>query len=717
MVRESYFDRLLNGATLKKKKKEGPEALQPLASIGEVPPAVLSKRVAELDEFKRTQHTRRWRLYDVSVDGIRVFVEEKKSDPEQSNNTLVWVFVAASAFWASRLSGFFGIVWIALAAPIAWVLCCPENPQRHPEDVAAKRPWRATGRVRATCSIEARPDDVFRLVRGQSPTTRAESEWSVDYEDGRLVEAVDRHTDVVEVVEQVKAWRPVADILDGKCGMLRKILAWHKRSSRLMRYWRRDDAGGYTLVTQSVEGNPSFHAYQDGGCTVVAQDVRGSVVEIRPAGVGDGVVVTEAADVDAKLSWLSALYGFGDPPRAVRVATHSIVAVAWHASRLRNRMRGLRACAVQLCHQDGDPGKSLSSLCVAASGLYRADELSPRHHHHHRVKQPTPVSARPSNASSEAPHATVPPHVSEPDPTVTGAHLFGFLSPAFRKATVLFEPNSWEEPTHEQFHVRGLHYLEDNRKVQAAPATCRLLAVGVLKSEATLNNIISLPQHDVEGPLATGIVVNFILPHDGKYNTAFMFYFADLKKDPAFSRRLKAFAFDWTDAQRDDHFKLIPVVSEGPWVVRHALGSKPAIIGRGIHTTYHVRGTPDDGFVVEIDVDVGTSAVANGVWRIMKGVAKTLVCDLGFLLESKLQADLPESLFGVSRISHFDFAKHDNPAVTLIKPPTKQGSPNKRPVSMPVPAATPPVANTTSSSGGAHGHHQQRRTAAPTSRV
>lgn len=70
---------------------------------------------------------------------------------------------------------------------------------------------------------------------------------------------------------------------------------------------------------------------------------------------------------------------------------------------------------------------------------------------------------------------------------------------------------------------------------------------------------------------------------------------------------------------------------------------------------------------MEIDVDVSTGPGASAVWRIMKGIAKALVIDLAFLFESKTQSELPETLIGAARIMHFDFAKHDNPAVTHIQ--------------------------------------------------
>ena len=46
-----------------------------------------------------------------------------------------------------------------------------------------------------------------------------------------------------------------------------------------------------------------------------------------------------------------------------------------------------------------------------------------------------------------------------------------------------------------------------------------------------------------------------------------------------------------TDTVRDETMKIIPKIVEGPWVAKHALGSKPALLGRAVtQNTILVRG-------------------------------------------------------------------------------------------------------------------------------
>ena len=40
-------------------------------------------------------------------------------------------------------------------------------------------------------------------------------------------------------------------------------------------------------------------------------------------------------------------------------------------------------------------------------------------------------------------------------------------------------------------------------------------------------------------------------------------------------------------ATRDKKFKVIPSIKQGSWVVKKAVGQKPAIIGKALTTTYY----------------------------------------------------------------------------------------------------------------------------------
>ncbi|CAM9269723.1 unnamed protein product [Phaeothamnion confervicola] len=102
---------------------------------------------------------------------------------------------------------------------------------------------------------------------------------------------------------------------------------------------------------------------------------------------------------------------------------------------------------------------------------------------------------------------------------------------------------------------------------------------------------------------------------------------------------------------RNERFKLIPRIVEGPFVVRGAVGRKPALLGRKL-TQRYFRGSR----YVETDVDVASSAVASNIVALCRGFAKALVVELGICLEGRAANELPERCLGVMRLRHLDCA-------------------------------------------------------------
>jgi len=99
--------------------------------------------------------------------------------------------------------------------------------------------------------------------------------------------------------------------------------------------------------------------------------------------------------------------------------------------------------------------------------------------------------------------------------------------------------------------------------------------------------------------------------------------------------------------------KVIPVVRNGPWLVKRILGAeKPAIINKKIPMDIY-RGVN----YCEVDIDTTTSSAGNAIISTIKGPLKTLVIDLAFLFESKKPEYLPERLLGTIRLSRIDLSK------------------------------------------------------------
>ncbi|CAN0268628.1 unnamed protein product [Ectocarpus sp. 12 AP-2014] len=116
---------------------------------------------------------------------------------------------------------------------------------------------------------------------------------------------------------------------------------------------------------------------------------------------------------------------------------------------------------------------------------------------------------------------------------------------------------------------------------------------------------------------------------------------ADRNRDPAGLLPMDDF--------RNQRFKLIPSVVSGPFIVRKAVGNKPALLGRKVSQRYF-RGP---GYV-ETDVDVGSSMIAEKIVSLCRGYAKALTVELGICLEGRCDKELPETVMGVIRLVNVD---------------------------------------------------------------
>lgn len=79
---------------------------------------------------------------------------------------------------------------------------------------------------------------------------------------------------------------------------------------------------------------------------------------------------------------------------------------------------------------------------------------------------------------------------------------------------------------------------------------------------------------------------------------------------------------------RDAKLKLIPSLAQGSWVVRQAVGQTPVILGKRLKTEYFMENA-----YLEADVDISANATAAGVTSLVAGAIKSLVFDIGIVLE------------------------------------------------------------------------------------
>jgi len=108
--------------------------------------------------------------------------------------------------------------------------------------------------------------------------------------------------------------------------------------------------------------------------------------------------------------------------------------------------------------------------------------------------------------------------------------------------------------------------------------------------------------------------------------------------------------------QRNDRLKLIPRIIQGPWLVRKAVGSSPALIGKKVPVEYY--GGIDSNYL-EISMDVTRAPqLANSIANTVASKSDIITVDLCFVIEGKEQKFLPECVLGAFRLHHVSLKKN-----------------------------------------------------------
>uniref|UniRef100_A0A3N7FKS8 START domain-containing protein n=1 Tax=Populus trichocarpa TaxID=3694 RepID=A0A3N7FKS8_POPTR len=142
------------------------------------------------------------------------------------------------------------------------------------------------------------------------------------------------------------------------------------------------------------------------------------------------------------------------------------------------------------------------------------------------------------------------------------------------------------------------------------------------------------------------VVFNLQVPGSTHYSMVFYFVTKELVPGSLLQRFV-----DGDDEFRNSRFKLLPSVLQGSWIMRQSVGSTPCLLGKAVECNY-IRGPK----YLEVDVDIGSSAVASGVLWLVMGTSPTLVVDMAFLVQANTTEELPEQLIGAVRVSHVELS-------------------------------------------------------------
>lgn len=220
--------------------------------------------------------------------------------------------------------------------------------------------------------------------------------------------------------------------------------------------------------------------------------------------------------------------------------------------------------------------------------------------------------------------------------------------------------NGWASPPGEFFNVRGLHYFSKKQKVPASECLLQPLGVDWLKSHSKLDHVLSRPDNRVmqasraaqaqnKPPLKTFIfAVNLQVP--GREQHSAVFYFVT---EEAISHGSLLHQFiHGDDVFRNSRFKLVNKIVKGPWIVRATVGNHAScLLGKALTCNYF-RGSD----YLEIDVDIGSSSLASAILHLALGYVNTVTVDMAFLVESHTDEELPERIFGASRLSQIEMS-------------------------------------------------------------
>lgn len=497
---------------------------------------------------------------------------------------------------------------------------------------SCSRAMKAVGVVEASC------EDIFELVMGMDETR---FEWDCSFQYGSLVEEVDGHTAILYHRLQLD-WCP--------------MLVWH-RDLCYVRYWRRNDDGSYVVLFQSRD-HPN--------CTPQPGFVRAHIesggFNISPLKSRDGKPRTQVQhlmQIDLK-GW-----GVGYIPSFQQ---HCLL-------QMLNSVAGLREWFSQT---DGTPTVpripvmvNMTSNSVSSKNGVKGFETVAKHttllDQIHSANRNSITLDEESEEDDDypIPEPEQEVYAIKPENDVKRTALneessdkidLSWFSGNLRRDDLDKSRDCWRISDSNSFRVRSKHFTYDKTKIPAGKPLMDLVAVDWLKDVKRMDHVARRQGCAAQVASAKGffsLAINVQVPGSTHYSMVFYFVTKQLVPGSLLQRFV-----DGDDEFRNSRFKLIPSVPKGSWIVRQSVGSTPCLLGKAVDCTY-IRGAD----YLEIDVDIGSSTVANGVLGLVFGAITSLVVDMAFLVQGNTIDELPERLIGAVRVSHIELSSATVPVL------------------------------------------------------
>mmetsp|Transcript_7897 Transcript_7897/g.15304 ORF Transcript_7897/g.15304 Transcript_7897/m.15304 type:complete len:647 (-) Transcript_7897:125-2065(-) len=231
----------------------------------------------------------------------------------------------------------------------------------------------------------------------------------------------------------------------------------------------------------------------------------------------------------------------------------------------------------------------------------------------------------------------------------------------------------WSESNPTDFLVRGPNYKKDHKKVESGDFLfpCRgsdLFLTDSCPENVGRNNAVldgklrDVPTFIINFRLPWGILVlyyeipEFFTPFlQAGYERDFDKSKLPSLRDMTPGQRTACRFLQADDATKNKSLKIIPIVVDGPWIVRQVVGGKPSILGKKVPIKY-VYQPPVGGkaMYLEADLDIAASSAARSILSVVRTYTNALTLDMGFVVQSNESDEFPEQMLVGCRMHGVD---------------------------------------------------------------
>lgn len=484
---------------------------------------------------------------------------------------------------------------------------------------SCSRAMKAVGVVEASC------EEVFELVMSMDGTR---FEWDCSFQSGSLVEEVDGHTAILYHRLQLD-WFP--------------MFVW-PRDLCYVRYWRRNDDGSYVVLFRSREHENC--GPQPGYVRAHIESGGFNISPLKPRNGRPRTQVQHLMQIDLK-GWAVG-YVSSFQQHCLLQMLNSVAGLReWFAQSDQRNAPSRIPVMVNMTSASISSRKSqkLQEASVGFDQGNTANRNSVMIDEYSDEDEEFQIAEAEQEAYQNGHESEIRKIEEEPEVQFDLSCFSGNLRRDDRDKA----RDCWNISDGNNFRVRSKHFCYDKTKIPAGKHLMDLVAVDWFKDTKRMDHVARRQGCAAQVASEKGLfsfIINLQVPGSTHYSMVFYFVSRELVHGSLLQRFV-----DGDDEFRNSRLKLIPSVPKGSWIVRQSVGSTPCLLGKAVDCNY-IHGPK----YLEIDVDIGSSTVANGVLGLVIGVITTLVVDMAFLVQANSTNELPERLIGAVRVSHIELS-------------------------------------------------------------